>query len=210
MEDLALPRKGVFEESRVTFRVLPTDCDINFHMNNGRYLSFMDLGRLHLIAQIGLLRDHRPQALARRCWRRRRSTSSAQLAPFQKFDLVTRVVTWDDKYAYMEQRFESDGVLCAHAFAKGLFLDERQDGSAMPTVVAGAGLHGRAAADAGGAADLGGAGQRQEAECVRVRVIECRGGTYHSTALVTTSSLVTHHAFSGSTRSAISTRVCRL
>jgi len=50
-----LPRKSVFDESRVAFRVLPTDCDVNLNMNNGRYLAFMDLGRLHLTAQIGLL-----------------------------------------------------------------------------------------------------------------------------------------------------------
>ena len=116
-----LPRKAVFEESRVAFRVLPTDCDINFHMNNGRYLSFMDLGRLHLVAQIGLL-----PIIVRKRWGAALAAAEInfirQLAPFQKFDLVTRVVTWDDKYAYMEQRFESGGVLCAHAFAKGLFL----------------------------------------------------------------------------------------
>ena len=118
-----LPRKGVFDESRVAFRVLPTDCDINFHMNNGRYLSFMDLGRLHLVAQIGLL-----PIIVRKRWGAALAAAEInfirQLAPFQKFDLVTRIVTWDDKYSYMEQRFESNGVLCAHAFAKGLFLDK--------------------------------------------------------------------------------------
>ena len=117
-----LPRTDLFAESRVAFRVLPTDCDINFHMNNGRYLSLLDLGRLHLMAQIGLLR-----VIVRRRWGAALAAAEVnfirQLAPFQKFDLVTRVVTWDDKYAYMEQRFESNGVLCAHAFVKGLFLD---------------------------------------------------------------------------------------
>ena len=38
-----LPRRGLFDASRVSFRVLPNDCDLNFHMNNGRYLTFMDL-----------------------------------------------------------------------------------------------------------------------------------------------------------------------
>ena len=50
-----LPRRGVLDESRAAFHVLPNDCDINFHMNNGRYLSFMDLGRVHLMEQSGLL-----------------------------------------------------------------------------------------------------------------------------------------------------------
>lgn len=116
-----LPRQGVLEESRVAFRVLPTDCDINFHMNNGRYLSLMDLGRVHMVAQIGLL-----SLVVRKRWRPMLAAAEIvfirQLGPFQRFELVTRVVTWDDKYAYMEQRFESDGILCAHAFVKGLFL----------------------------------------------------------------------------------------
>jgi acyl-CoA thioesterase FadM len=118
-----LPRKGVFDESRVAFRVLPTDCDINFHMNNGRYLAFMDLGRVHMVAQIGLL-----AIIVKRRWMPVLAAADINfirpLAPFQKFELVTRLVTWDDKYAYMEQRFESNGALCAHAFVKALFLDQ--------------------------------------------------------------------------------------
>jgi len=118
---IGLPRRGLFEESRIVFRVLPTDCDVNFHMNNGRYLSFMDLGRVHLVAQIGLL-----GLVVKNRWMPVLAAAEInfirQLAPFQKFDLVTRLVTWDDKYAYMEQRFEAGGALCAHAFVKGLFL----------------------------------------------------------------------------------------
>jgi acyl-CoA thioesterase FadM len=120
---IGLPRKGPLEESRVAFRVLPTDCDVNLHMNNGRYLSFMDLGRLHLVAQFGLLR-----VILRKRWGAALGAVEINfirpLEPFQKFELVTRIVTWDEKYGYMEQRFESGGVLCAHAFAKGLFLEK--------------------------------------------------------------------------------------
>jgi acyl-CoA thioesterase FadM len=118
---LRLARRGVLEDSRVGFRVLPNDCDVNLHMNNGRYLSFMDLGRVHLIVQIGLL----PHILRNR-WKPVLAAAEInfirQLAPFRKFELVTRVVTWDEKYVYMEQLFESRGEICAHAFVKGLFL----------------------------------------------------------------------------------------
>jgi len=131
---IGLRRQALFEESRVGFRVLPNDCDVNFHMNNGRYLSFMDLGRLHLVAQIGLL-----GIILRRRWGAALGAAEINfirpLAPFQKFELVTRLVTWDEKYAYMEQRFESRGVLCAHAFVKGLFL-ERNRRVAPPEVAA--------------------------------------------------------------------------
>jgi acyl-CoA thioesterase FadM len=132
---IGLPRRGLFEESRVGFRVLPTDCDVNLHMNNGRYLAFMDLGRLHLVAQIGLL-----GIILRRRWGAALGAAEINfirpLAPFQKFELVTRLVTWDEKYAYMEQRFESRGMLCAHAFVKGLFLD--RNGRVEPPEVAAA------------------------------------------------------------------------
>ncbi|HEX2825620.1 MAG TPA: thioesterase family protein [Burkholderiales bacterium] len=118
---IGLPRRGVLDDSCVRFRVLPNDCDVNLHMNNGRYLSFMDLGRVHLIVQLGLL-----STIFRNRWRPVLAAAEInfirQLAPFQPFDLVTRVVTWDEKYVYMEQRFESRGELCAHAFVKGLFL----------------------------------------------------------------------------------------
>jgi acyl-CoA thioesterase FadM len=118
---IGLVRRGVLDDSRVRFRVLPNDCDVNLHMNNGRYLSFMDLGRVHLIVQIGLL-----PAIFRKRWRPVLAAAEINfirpLAPLQAFDLVSRVVTWDDKYVYMEQRFEARGELCAHAFIKGLFL----------------------------------------------------------------------------------------
>ena len=137
---IGLPRKGLLEESRVAFRVLPSDCDINFHMNNGRYLTFMDLGRVHLMAQLRLL-----GVIFRNKWKPVLAAAEInfirQLAPFQKFDLVTRLVTWDDKYAYMEQRFESGGVLCAHAYVKGLFLHARGR-VANSTVVAAVGYVG--------------------------------------------------------------------
>ena len=43
-----------FEDSVLTFRVWPGDLDLNVHMNNGRYLTVMDLGRLDLMARTGL------------------------------------------------------------------------------------------------------------------------------------------------------------
>jgi acyl-CoA thioesterase FadM len=115
------PRRDMLEESRVAFRVLPNDCDINFHMNNGRYLSFMDLGRVHLMAQSGLL-----PVILKQGWMPVLTAAEINfirsIAPLQKFELVTRLVSWDDKYFYIEQKFESRGALCAHAYVKGLFL----------------------------------------------------------------------------------------
>jgi len=116
--------RALLESGRLAFRVWPNDCDINFHLNNGRYLTFMDLGRVHLLAQIGLLR-----LLVRRKWAPVLSAAEMNfirpLNPFQKFELVTRLLTWDEKYFYIEQRFISPGRLHAVGMVKGLFLHGR-------------------------------------------------------------------------------------
>src|SRR5689334_3668379 len=49
-------RRGALEPSVLPFRVLPNDLDPNWHMNNGRYLTIMDLGRLDLTLHSGLMR----------------------------------------------------------------------------------------------------------------------------------------------------------
>ncbi len=43
-------------------RVLPNDLDVQMHMNNGRYLSIMDLGRLDLIVRLGFWNVARARA----------------------------------------------------------------------------------------------------------------------------------------------------
>jgi len=37
-------RQALLDHGHIAFRVRPNDCDINLHLNNGRYLTFMDLG----------------------------------------------------------------------------------------------------------------------------------------------------------------------
>ena len=49
-------RIDVLDESVLNLVVWPTDLDLNLHMNNGRYLSVMDLGRIDHVARTGLQR----------------------------------------------------------------------------------------------------------------------------------------------------------
>lgn len=116
--------KDALAPARLRMRVWPHDCDLNLHMNNGRYLSLMDLGRLHLLGQIGLL-----GALFRRRWAPVLAAAEINyirpLAPFAAFDLTSRVAYWDEKYFFVEQTFSVDGHLCAHATVKGLFVHKR-------------------------------------------------------------------------------------
>ncbi|MBU0800539.1 MAG: thioesterase family protein [Alphaproteobacteria bacterium] len=114
---------------RLRLRVYPNDLDFNGHMNNGRYLTLMDLGRLHLVMRTGLMRMVITQKLA--------PTLAAvqmryrmQMLPFQPFDLESRVLCWDDKWIYMEQRFlyvkgPKAGAVAAIGLVKGAFYDRR-------------------------------------------------------------------------------------
>lgn len=113
---------GPLAASVVRFRVLPNDLDINLHMNNGRYLTLMDLGRADLMIRTGLLGP-----MLRRRWMPVLGGASVRyrrpLGPFETFVLRTRVLCWDAKWLFIEHRVEKpDGHLACHAVVKGLFL----------------------------------------------------------------------------------------
>ncbi|MGD8498138.1 MAG: thioesterase family protein [Chromatiales bacterium] len=113
-------RVGLLDETGLRMRVWPTDLDGNLHLTNSRYLSMMDLGRMNLMARSGALGP-----MLR--WRWRPLVGSVvlrfrrSLPAFRRFSLKTRLLCWDDKWLYLEQRFESDGDVIAIGLAKGLF-----------------------------------------------------------------------------------------
>ena len=107
--------------ARTPFRVWPHDLDLNGHMNNGRYATLMDLGRVDLMARAGLLRrilgaGMHPVVTAQHLLYRR------SLDPFQSFVLETEVIGWDERFVYMEQRFVRHGRLHARGVMQALFL----------------------------------------------------------------------------------------
>jgi acyl-CoA thioesterase FadM len=114
------PRLHVLDESVLTLRVWPTDLDLNGHMNNGRYLTVMDLGRFDLIIRTGLGR-----VVARRRWSPLVASATIRfrksLRPFARYQLRSRIVCWDEKWFFLEQRFERVGELVATGLVKGLF-----------------------------------------------------------------------------------------
>ena len=126
---LAAPTVDLFDPVTIRFRALPSDCDANLHVNNARYLQLMDLGRFALVARLGLGR-----AMMKRKWG---AVVGAVEMEFLKeipllasFDLTTRIVGWDEKWVYMEQRFERGGKLMAVGRVQGVF---RGSGRSVPT-----------------------------------------------------------------------------
>lgn len=119
LRSLARPRMGYFDESVIPMRVWPADLDTWGHMNNGRYLTIMDLGRTDMAARSGLaaawLRHGWMPILGGATIRYRRP-----LQPLRRYELRTRMVGWDDKWFYFEQRFTRRGQTCAVALVKGV------------------------------------------------------------------------------------------
>lgn len=119
---LLIPRKlGLMDTSVMSGRVWPTDLDTNLHMNNGRYMTLMDLGRFDLVVRAGflptILKNHWYPVLGAA-----RIEYFCPLKPFRSYRLKTRLVAWDEKWLYLRQEFESNGKLCAQAYVQGLFL----------------------------------------------------------------------------------------
>jgi acyl-CoA thioesterase FadM len=127
-----LPPLGVLDEDVLHMHVLPTDIDINFHMNNARYLAVMDYTRTHLLARTRLL-DHilrsRWQPLVGAAW----VTYRRSLPLFAAYTLTTRMVCWDDRWFYMEQLFTSRAGLAAVGWIKGALRN--RDGVVDPQSV---------------------------------------------------------------------------
>src|SRR3989338_9015257 len=101
---LSLPFKkklSAMDHSELRFRVLPNDLDIYGHMNNGRYLTLMDLGRMDWIWRTGLDRVTRKNR-----WNPLVASSTIRykksLRLWETFSLHTRIIGWDDKWFFIE------------------------------------------------------------------------------------------------------------
>ncbi len=124
-------RIDVFDSCRTKFWVQPLDLDLNFHMNNGRYLSIMDLGRFDLMLKSGifwklLAQGYYPVVVSESI----RFRKSLKL--FDGFELVTTMESWDEKNVFITQRFVQKGEAIATGFIKGRFQQRGRKGS-IPT-----------------------------------------------------------------------------
>ena len=113
-------RLGLMDVSVLRFRVLPNDLDIYGHMNNGRYLTLMDLGRMDWIWRTGLggaAKENRWKPLVASSVIRYKKS----LTLWRPFCLRTRIIGWDEKWFYIEQIFKKGERVMAIAMVKGLF-----------------------------------------------------------------------------------------
>jgi acyl-CoA thioesterase FadM len=111
---------GLLDTTRLSLRVWPNDLDVNMHVNNGRYLTLADLGRVHWFVRTGIMQIARKQrvfpvvgdAIAK--FRR-------ELKPFQTFEIHTRMIGWDHKWGFIEHRFVREDRVLGVVAIRGVF-----------------------------------------------------------------------------------------
>ena len=101
----------------------PWDLDLWLELNNGRTLTLYDLGRLVLAKRCGLLsllktkRWSMPMAGASVRYRRR-------IRVFERFEMRSRGLCWDDRFFYIEQSiWKKNGECAGHIVYRSAFID---------------------------------------------------------------------------------------
>lgn len=120
-------RLGVWDTARTPFRVVPTDLDLLGHMNNGRYLTILDLGRMDLMLRSGFWgkitsRGWYPVVAGQTISYRK------SLVLGQRFEVHSRILGMDERWNYLEQSFVVGDEVYAQALIRARFL-KRSGGS---------------------------------------------------------------------------------
>ena len=113
---------------RVNLIVLPQDIDPFMELNNGRYVTLLDLGRFSLGARVNM-----GSFLKRNKWSLTivgtYNEYRYRLRLFQRFVLQTKILGYDEKWFYFFQKVERNGkthmasvVKFAYTSKKGLVL----------------------------------------------------------------------------------------
>ena len=117
------PALAPLEESVVRLRVWPHEADWS-NVHQAIYSLYMELGRWDIAIRSGLGR----WMLKQRC----AGILGAQMIRYhsplrrlQAFELRTRVLGWDEKWFFMEQRVESHGRTLAVGCVQVMFRDRR-------------------------------------------------------------------------------------
>jgi acyl-CoA thioesterase FadM len=113
-----LPRLQVGDTLERSLRVLPNDIDVNGHMNNGRYLTIIDLMLVEYFVRVGFA-----GTIIKKGWRPMSGGSIISyrrgLDPFQQYTVRYRIDACDANWNYMRYEFLSGGKLCAAGYMKG-------------------------------------------------------------------------------------------
>lgn len=105
---------SLFDVVSQEYRVRLIDIDSNLQLRTGTYTRIMDRRRREHGLLTGLL-DHMAKARLNTVLANTEIAYVRELRPYQRFQVHTRLLGWDDKYLYYDQRFDSQNKLHTHA-----------------------------------------------------------------------------------------------
>ena len=116
------PRIDFADEISLNLRVLPNDLDINRHLNNGRFLTILDLGSIDLFLRSGLFF----RAIRNGCKPMIGGlivTYRSGLSLLERYTQRMQLAAWDDRWNYFKFDFHKrNGQLSAAGYFKGAFV----------------------------------------------------------------------------------------
>jgi acyl-CoA thioesterase FadM len=119
------PKAHPLDTLRVRSRALPNDLDFNMHVNNGRYLTFADLGRVDWFVRTGCFKVARQQK-AIPVIGDANARFMRQMKAFDRFYVETRLLGWNQKWAFLEHKvIGSDDKIAAIIVVRGMFWNKQ-------------------------------------------------------------------------------------
>lgn len=117
---LSRPPFDVTKEYRGEYRVWPTEAELSV-VENARYGYFLVLERFRFVFGSVMWK-----ICMKRGWTAVMGTQiykvKRPLHRWQKFSIITKSLSWDDKWFYFEQRIESSGKLICSAVVSCIFI----------------------------------------------------------------------------------------
>ena len=118
------PAIQVGDSIELKLRVLPTDLDFNGHMNNGRYLTILDLALIEYMTRAGLVK-----LAIKNGWKPVLGAAIVSyrkgLKPFATYRLKFSVVCWDQQWSYMRFEFICGERVMAVGHSKGAIIGKQ-------------------------------------------------------------------------------------
>lgn len=115
---------NAYDAVSLPLRVMPWDCDLNFHINNGRYLSIMDVARVQLYLATGIV-----PVLMKYKWSPVVTSSHLlyrrSVNIFERYDLTSQFVGRTDKFLIVEHRFKVKGKTAVLSYVALAFRDKQ-------------------------------------------------------------------------------------
>jgi len=108
-------------KNALSLRVLPNDIDINFHMNNGRYLTICDLTRVDMFIRTGLAKtmivEKWMPVISEHTMKYKKG-----LTLFQKYEIKMEITGWDERSFQMVHTFIVGDRVVAEGTSLGVIV----------------------------------------------------------------------------------------